>query len=200
MDTSVEKTSEVAGQPHSEAKAQGTAIVVFGMDDSGKPHASRFGDDDAQLAEKAAELMGMHVFRPATDEHRALAAKLPIGRVFGSGKAFVPFVKSGLYAALAGAAGVSATEAAQPRKTPPTAPLGQPEGMPTGSPAATFAEIGVGSLVLARDNPDEAWFKAIVLKLAGDKATLAWSDYPDYPRFSRRLWQLGLMPPERRSA
>ncbi len=79
------------------------------MDDSGKPHASRFSDADAQLAEKAAGLMGMHVFRPATEEHRELAAKLPRGRVFGSGKAFVPFVKAGIFTALAGAAGVSAT-------------------------------------------------------------------------------------------
>ncbi len=189
MDGSLEVTADDA-----------TALVVFGRDDSGKAHASRFSDADAQLAEKAARLMGMHVFRPESDEHRALAAKLPRGRVFGSGKAFVPFVKAGIYSLLAGAAGVSATEAAEPRKRPPAAPLGQPEAMPSGTPAATFTEIGVGSLVLALEGAGKAWFKAFVLKVADGRATLRWPDYPDEPKFSRRLSQLGLLPPERKSA
>ncbi len=176
-----------------------SALVVFGMDDSGRPHASQFNDADAQLAEKAAGLMGMHVFRAATEEHRALAAKLPRGRVFGSGKAFVPYVKAGIYSALAGAAGVSATQTARKAKTPPTGSLGQPESMPTATPAATFAEIGVGSLVLAKDAVG-AWFKAIVLKVTDGRATLKWPDHPDEPKFSRRVSQLGLLPPERKSA
>src|SRR5688500_7688547 len=86
------------------------AIVVFGTDESGKAHASAFSQADSALAEKAAALMGMHVLRLATDEQRQLAAKLPAGRVFGSGRAFVPFVQAGLYEALrafAGAAGPS---------------------------------------------------------------------------------------------
>ena len=189
MDGSVELTADNA-----------TALVVFGMDDKGKPHASRFSDADAQLAEKAAGLMGMHLFRPATDEHRALAANLPRGRVFGSGKAFVPFVKAATFSALAGAAGVSATQAHQPRKRPPAAPLGQPEAMPSGTPAATFADIGVGSLVLALEGAGNAWFKAIVLKVTDGRATLRWPDYPEEPKFSRRISQLGLLPPERKSA
>jgi hypothetical protein len=38
--------------------------------------------------------MGMRVLRLDTDEQRALAAKLPEGRVFESGRAFVPSPKS----------------------------------------------------------------------------------------------------------
>ncbi len=72
--------------------------------------------------------------------------------------------------------------------------------MPTGTPAATFAEIGVGSLVLALEGAGKAWFKAIVLKVVDDRATLRWPDYPDEPKCSRRLWQLGLLPPDRISA
>lgn len=97
-------------------------------------------------------------------------------------------------------AGVSATQAAQPRKRPPAPPLGQPEAMPTGTPAATLAEIGVGSLVLALEGAGNAWFKAIVLKMTDGRATLRWPDYPDEPKFSRRVSQLGLLPPERKSA
>src|SRR5829696_5342064 len=48
--------------------------------------------------------MGMHVLRPKTAEQRALAAKLPRGRIFASGKGLVPFVRAGLYEALARAA------------------------------------------------------------------------------------------------
>jgi hypothetical protein len=71
-----------------------TALIVFGRDNGGKPHASRFDASEAELAEKAAGLMGMQVLRPETGEQRALAAKLPKGRVFASGRAFVPFVKA----------------------------------------------------------------------------------------------------------
>jgi hypothetical protein len=79
----------------------GTAIVLFGLDDRGKPHASAFDAANAELAQKAAGLMGMRVLRPETDDQRALAAKLPRGRVFESGRAFVPFVKRPIYESLA---------------------------------------------------------------------------------------------------
>ena len=84
------------------------AVVVFGLDDKGKPHASAFDVSEAKLAQKAAGLMGMRVLRPKTADQRALAAKLPRGRIFASGRGFVPFVKAGLYEALAATAGVSA--------------------------------------------------------------------------------------------
>jgi hypothetical protein len=84
------------------------AVVVFGLDEKGKPHASAFDASNAKLAQKAAGLMGMHVMRPKTADQRALAAKLPRGRIFASGRGFVPFVRAGLYEALAAAGGVSA--------------------------------------------------------------------------------------------
>src|SRR3712207_8352118 len=53
------------------------------------------------------------------------------------------------------------------------------------------SEIAADSLVLAREGAGDAWFKAVVLRVTDDKATLKWRDYPDYPKFSRRVWQLG---------
>ncbi|MCJ2079082.1 hypothetical protein MKK68_26200 [Methylobacterium sp. E-016] len=85
-------------------------LIVFGLDDGGKPHASQFAQSDTELATKAAGLMGMRTLAVETDEHRALGAPLPQGRVFASGKGFVSFVKKGLYerlSALAGPAMVS---------------------------------------------------------------------------------------------
>ena len=50
------------------------AVVVFGRDEAGKPHAAWFDQGEASLAEKAADLMGLRVLRVHTDEHRALAS------------------------------------------------------------------------------------------------------------------------------
>jgi hypothetical protein len=49
-------------------------------------------------------LMKMKVLRTDTDERRAVAAELPQGRVFASGKAFVPFVAAPVYQRLIGLA------------------------------------------------------------------------------------------------
>jgi hypothetical protein len=86
------------------------ALVVFGLDDTKRPHASAFVARQAD----AAGLMGMATLRPATDEQKALAAKLPRGRVFASGRAFVPFVRAGLYESIVAAIG----------GVPQTAPFG----------------------------------------------------------------------------
>ena len=44
-----------------QAAPDAQAIVVFGRDNSRKPHASVFDQAHAELAQKAADLMGMHV-------------------------------------------------------------------------------------------------------------------------------------------
>src|SRR3954447_16758635 len=68
------------------------ALVVFGRDEAGKAHASSFAQGEAKLAERAAGLMGLRLLPVITEAEQALAAKVPRGRVFASGKAFVPFV------------------------------------------------------------------------------------------------------------
>ena len=76
------------------------SVVVFGLDDSGKPHASSFLAGDAALARKAAALMSMKLLCVTTESQRLVAERLPKGKVFASGKGFVPFVKASLYAEL----------------------------------------------------------------------------------------------------
>src|SRR4051794_39270964 len=105
-----------------------TALIVFGRDNSGKPHASRFEASEAELAEKAAGLMGMQVLRPETGEQRALAAKLPKGRVFASGGAFVPFVKAAVYGPLAAFGRPAGGGVAGEPESGCTAPAGGPAG------------------------------------------------------------------------
>src|ERR1700704_6352391 len=69
-------------------------LVVLGIDMSDKPHASRFAERDAPFVVRAAELMGFHVIRvaPENTEPHAIAEGLPLGRIFATGRAFVPFV------------------------------------------------------------------------------------------------------------
>jgi hypothetical protein len=83
-------------------------LIVMGLDDTRKPHASTFDEESAELATKAAGLMGMRVVPLVTAELQALAAKLPRGRVFASGRAFVPFVRAGLYQSITAAGGLPA--------------------------------------------------------------------------------------------
>lgn len=74
-----------------------TAVIVSGHDEAGRPRASAFSQSEANLATKAAELMGMQVLRIDSGEEHALARKLPRGRVFASGKALVPYARASLY-------------------------------------------------------------------------------------------------------
>ena len=73
------------------------ALVLFGRDQAGKPHASWFDAASVDLAAKAAGLMSMRAVPVETDELREVAASLPRGRLFSSGRAFTPFVKGKLY-------------------------------------------------------------------------------------------------------
>ena len=91
------------------------SVVVFGRDEAGKPHASWFDADSAELAVKAAELMQMRVLKVETEEQKALARQLARGRVFATGRAFTPFARANLYSKLVelagGATGLTAVQA-----------------------------------------------------------------------------------------
>src|SRR3954469_7013739 len=90
-------------------------VVVFGRDEAGKPHASWFDAESADLAIKAADLMNMRVLKVETEEQKALARQLAPGRVFASGRAFTPFARANLYSKLVelagGATGLTAVQA-----------------------------------------------------------------------------------------
>ena len=81
-------------------------LILFGRDERQRAHASRFAAGEKAEAERAAGLMGMHVLEISDDTHHSLADGLPQGRLFGSGKAFVPFVKAEVFDRLVAAAGL----------------------------------------------------------------------------------------------
>jgi len=173
-------------------RGRGSGVVVFGKDGAAKPHASWFGEADARLALKAARLMGMQALRPISEAARELTAKLPKGRVFASGRGFVPFVRPKLYEALA-------TAQADPLNQIPLSDMPEEKHLSSDAAAAgqtdttsPSTEPREGSVVLAPAAPGEGWWEAVIVKVKGDLLTLRWRDYPDDPVFARRRHQIAL--------
>jgi hypothetical protein len=166
-------------------KKSTSALIVLGYDDQQKPRGARFVDANASLVTKAAELMDLNVYE-ANGELADLAKKLPVGRLYSTGKGFVPNIRQALYsqivAALAGT---------------PDAARGKAEDLPSvasGLPK-TWDEIGPGHLVVAQESNDNGWWEAICIKRDGDMLTLRFRDYPKLPKFSRHKAAVALICP-----
>ncbi|MCJ2109010.1 hypothetical protein MKK70_27310 [Methylobacterium sp. E-041] len=190
------------------AAASPPAVILFGRDERQRPHASCFASAEIAAAERAAVLMGMHVLTVCNDAHRSLAESLPRGRIFKSNKAFVPFVKLGIFDQLLAAAGqpnapMPVRAAGKPAGTPPVGKGGHggtdaPGGAGGASkPPFDWADITIGSLVLATTGgPQEGWFEAVVRYTKADAHfVLAWRDWPLEPEFSRQRNDLALLHP-----
>jgi hypothetical protein len=72
-------------------------LVVYGIDPEGKPRASRFADRDAELATKAAELLGFRTAWIMDETGHAIAEALPNGNVFARGNGFVRLVRQSAF-------------------------------------------------------------------------------------------------------
>ncbi|WP_445220471.1 hypothetical protein ACKWRH_10635 [Bradyrhizobium sp. Pa8] len=97
-----------------------SAIIVFGLDENGKPKAGRFPKQHATMARKAArslKLVACNVDRPSLVE---IVAKIPTGRVHSTGRAFLPYIKQALYDELSAAARPARSKAAAATKVHPT--------------------------------------------------------------------------------
>lgn len=207
--------------PTTAAKA---AIVLFGQDARGKAHASVFCEDEMFSAQKAASLMGFSCWR-ASSEHRELVAKLPKGRIFPSGRAFVPFVSTkafdrleaasgkqgrtvGLAIATRGAPHAAGATALKKATSSPTSSVQvaaagssapKPPASTGGGPTlpADWATIVAGDLVLATTGDvADGWFECRVIAIVSNgMLELEWRDFPDEVRIVRSLEQVALMHP-----
>jgi len=199
----------VIAQPKAKtAVAEGITAkyILVGLDDQGKPHASWFGEEDGDAAAVAADLMDMAIIDIANEELEAIAAKLPRGKLFESGKAFVPFVKRTVYDQLAKyfdeefmASTAARVEAAQATAAEGYAKASKGE-VPPRQPE-DWSKLMVGDLVLATDNPEEGWFAAQVIEVAADEQLrLRWRDYADLPDFTRGITDIALLHPKHAAA
>src|SRR6266568_4275207 len=128
-------------------------IVMLGIDVDDKPHASRFEERDAPFVQRAAEMMGFHVIRvaPDNDELHGIAEKLPLGKIFATGRAFVPFVGRAAFDKLSTLVegGVTITARAE-AGVPPVYPLRDMFTTEAVNAAdALWAKVEVGTVVLA---------------------------------------------------
>ena len=138
-------------------------LVLFGIDNRGKPKGARFGKEHASLAMKAATQLQLKVLASNDPKVAEIAARLPVGRVHATGRTFVPFIRRDLYDKLVAAA---ANGNAHPA-SPPNGSSGASGSTPGGSAPhlpRNWQEIGIGDLVVANQDRWEGWYEAIVVE------------------------------------
>jgi hypothetical protein len=185
------KTS--ASKRSSPPAANGAALIVLGFDDRQKPVGARFNRDKPGLVTKAAEAMGLKVYKASNPDVAALAQKLPMGRLYANGRGFVPNIRQALYSDLMAALA-----------TKPEALLNANGNRDVLPPAcglpASWDEIGPGHLVIAHESLEYGWWEAIVVALKNDVFTLRYRDFPSLPKFFRDQSGIALMAPQAGSA
>jgi hypothetical protein len=181
-------------------------VVLFGLDETGKQRAARFSRQHAQLAAKAAGVMGLTVCTVSSPELTEIARQLPAGSIHANGRGFVPNVRRVLYAKLIEASalatktdnnhqgtgkpaeGPTETSAPSPDATSPAPGVGQ--GYPR-----DWDDISVGHLVIAYSAVDEGWWEAIVTAREGDMLTMRFRDYLKEPKIVQHRTAVALLKP-----
>jgi hypothetical protein len=187
-----------AQQPTPEA---GEPIVLFGLDQHGKPQAARFPQAQASLATKAAAQLKLQVLPISNATLADLAARLPMGRVHATGRGIVPFVRRDLYDKLLAASGTTAPAQPAAPASPTNETAAQPVAQATTSKAeakrpANWPTIAAGHVVIAQSKyPEDGWWEAIVTAATPDMLTLRWRDNPRERAVSRHRVSVGLMYP-----
>jgi hypothetical protein len=176
-------------------------VILFGIDHSGKPKAARFRKDHASLAVKAASQLQLQVLANDSPKIAEIAARLPVGRVHATGRAFVPFIRRDLYDKLLAVASNGKSHAPAPAAAASTASPSSPAGSGS-SPnlPESWDKIGIGDLVVAQESPEDGWYVAIIVEANGDMFTLRWRDYPRERKIVRHRDRLGLLYPGARPA
>ena len=176
-------------------------LVVLGLDIDGKPHASRFAEHDAPLLTRAAEMMGFHVIRvpPDNEELYRLAEGLPLGKIFATGRAFVPFVARATFdklgALVEGGVTIEQRATSGARPVYPLADMFTTDAVNTAD--ALWAKVEIGTVVLA-EQPDvwgPGWWESIVVAVDGDNLMLRWMDTPADKPFPAKRREVALRHP-----
>lgn len=185
------------------SKARAASVIVAGLDDAGKPHASYFAAEQSAAAASAAALMNMMVLDVAAHDLANIAATLPPGKIFESGKAFVPFVKRSTYEKLAVhfSDDYLAAAAARVDSVAAASYADQSKGEAAARLPEDWSKLAVGDRVLASDGPGDGWYEADVRELLPDgKLRLQWRDWPEIDQFSRDVTDIALLHPKHAAA
>lgn len=188
-------------QQDKKATATTDNFFVFGIDNDGKPRGARFAEYNQRALSYANELKLTGVF-PASPAFSEIATKLPPGRLYSSGKAFVANIRRDLVEKLEAALAVPGDESQthKPPK-PPTdeANPGEPR-VQTTSPITfglprTWDSIQPGHVVLIHESPADGWWESTVVEREDEILTLRFRDYPRQPKFQRHISQVALINP-----
>src|SRR5258708_32337187 len=96
-------------QQEKKAAATPDKFFVLGFDNKGKPRGARFAEYNERVLNFVSDLMLTSVY-PASAAFTEAAMKLPPGRVYSSGKAFIPPIKRDLVEKLVAALNVPGDE------------------------------------------------------------------------------------------
>ena len=83
-----------------DTNGSGPDLIVLGRDEAGKPRAARFPTGHDGVVAKAAKAMNLAVCKADGEVLAELAKKLPPGRLYSTGRGFVPSVGQSLYGKL----------------------------------------------------------------------------------------------------
>ena len=183
-------------QPEKKAANATDKLFVFGLDEDGKPRGARFAEFNEKVVSAAAQmkLASVHPASPAVTE---IGMKLPVGRLYASGKAFVPPIRRDLLGKLKAALDTpgDGSQVKQPAPAPSPEEARAGDVVAAGLPR-TWESIAVGQLVLVEDDdPGFGWWPCLVTERNKDVLTLRLRDYPDKGTYVRHIAQVGLVNP-----
>jgi hypothetical protein len=181
-------TSKTSATKTSSPTSDDIGLLVLGFDEQQRPCGARFVDAKPELVAKAAQLMGLKVYKPNSPEVAELAKKLPMGRLYANGRGFVPNIRQSLYSDLVVALALEGQAALSKNGDKDRLPPAR--GLPR-----SWNEIAAGHLVIAQESLEYGWWEAIVLDRKGDRFTLQYRDYPHLPKFVRHRSGIALMCP-----
>jgi hypothetical protein len=161
------------------------AVMVFGFNEHRIPQAAWFPKAEADLAIRAARLMGLRVLKIENDALRELAAQLRQGQVYAADRTFALAVQRELFDKLSALAGPVAAPS----------PVEITAGKDVAPRPASWDDVQVGSLVIAHESPEDGWWEAIVVAVENDQLVLRWRDYARQPCVRRGRFDVALLPP-----
>jgi hypothetical protein len=196
------KSDKLAGAPNAQ-------LLVYGLDEAGKPKGARFAASDSEKVLSITKAMNLQSCPDGSDPIAAVGVKLPVGRIYARGKAFIPNIKRDLYDKLLAAIGSSAEPhdralvegTAAASASPSSAAAHVPaEAGAILSPLASglpqnWESIAAGNMILADAGPGEGYWHAIVISRDDAILTLRYRDYPKVPKFERHLSTVALINP-----
>ena len=185
-------------------------LFVLGLDENGKPRGARFAELNDNIASAAVD-MNCRVLINQPETVSDIAMKLPVGRIYASGKAFIPNIRRDLYDKISEAARIAAEMSDAEVKAGAAEQSAVVKSLIDQADAAlaearcvspvtsglprSWEIIGVGHMVLVHESPADGWWEATVLKREDDLLTLRFRDYPKQGTFVRHINTVALVNP-----